>query len=104
MLTPLTDRILIAPETLSDTTDSGRVMVRDYTPENTGTVVAVPERCGHLCPECGCKVFKTPSVKVGDTVLFGYDAGQEIRIDDTRYLLIRDADLIAVLTPEETHG
>jgi co-chaperonin GroES (HSP10) len=104
MLTPLADRILIKPDTPDDTTDSGLVMVRDYAPENAGTVVAVPERCGHLCPECGSKVFAPPSVQVGDTVLFGYDAGQEITIDDARYLLIRDADLIAVLQPEETHG
>ena len=104
MLTPLTDRILIKPDVPEDVTDSGLVMVRDYTPENSGTVVAVPERSGHLCPECGAKVFAPPSVKVGDTVLFGYDAGQEIRMDETRYLLIRDADLIAVWTPEETHG
>lgn len=99
MLTPLTDRILIQPDDPPDTTESGLVLVQDAPPENVGTVVAVPGRCSTLCPECGTKVFAVPSVKVGDTVLFGYDAGQEVRIDDVRYLLIRDADLIAVLEP-----
>lgn len=97
MLTPLTDRVLIKPDVAPDVTDSGLHLVQDAPPENAGVVVAVPERCGTDCPECGCKVFHQPSVKVGDTVIFGYDAGQEVRIDDERYLLIRDEDLIAVL-------
>lgn len=97
MLKPLTDRILIKPDTMPDTTDSGLVLVRDYTPENSGTVVAIPERARATCAECSASVFVEPSVKVGDTVLFGYDAGQEVAIDSERYLLIRDTDLIAVL-------
>ena len=100
-LTPLTDRILVKPEEADNTTASGLVLIRDYAPENVGTVVAIPERAGHDCPECGTRVFTPPSVKVGDTVLFGYDAGQEITLDEARYFLIRDADLIAVLTTEE---
>lgn len=106
MLSPLADRILIKPDTPSDVTESGIKMIRDYVPENMGTVVALPSHCTALCPDCGTKVVKEPSVKVGDTVLFGYDAGQEITIDASRYLLIRDTDLIAVLSTEEevTHG
>lgn len=106
MIAPLADRILIKPDTPSDQTESGLTMVRDYVPENMGTVVAIPSRCSTHCPECGSKVFTPPSVKVGDTVLFGYDAGQELKLDDERYLLIRDTDLIAVLSTEEevAHG
>lgn len=97
MLIPLTDRILIKPDVAPTQTESGLHLVQDAPPENSGVVVAVPERCGTDCPECGHKVFHPPSVKVGDLVLFGYDAGQEIRVDEDRYLLIRDVDLIAVL-------
>lgn len=104
MLTPLRDRILVKPEEADTTTASGLVLVRDYTPENVGTVIAVPVSCAHNCPDCGTTVLAPPSVAVGDTVLFGYDAGQEITMDEARYFLIRDTDLIAVLTHEETHG
>lgn len=97
MLTPLTDRILIKPELAPDTTDSGLHLVRDWTPEQTGTVVAIPSAVFVHCPECGAQAPAAPSVQVGDVVAFGYDAGQEITIDDERFLLIRDRDLIAVL-------
>jgi len=97
VLMPLTDRILVKPDEADNTTASGLVLIRDHTPENVGTVVALPPRCGHHCPECGTKVFTEPSVKVGDTVLFGYDAGQQVTIDDERYLLMREDDLLCVL-------
>ena len=106
-LQPLADRILIKPTEADNTTESGLILVQDHTPENSGTVVAVPHRCGVQCPECDAKVFIEPSVKVGDVVLFGYDAGQEITLESERYLLIRDTDLIAVLSTTEeevTHG
>lgn len=96
MLKPLTDRVLIEPYAAPDETDSGLALVRAYAPENSGTVVAVPERIGTDCPECGARVFVSPAVKVGDFVAFGYDAGQEIRVDGTRYLLVREQDISAI--------
>ena len=101
MLMPLTDRVLIKPDDPPTETASGLVMVRDYTPENSGTVIAVPSRVSSHCPDCGATIFVTPDVKVGDTVLFGYDAGQQVSIDDERYLLIRHQDLSAILEPVE---
>ena|ERR1051326_5147683 len=97
MLKPLTDRILIKPDVPSDTTDSGLVMVREWTPEYTGVVVALPDKVRATCPDCGALCVRDPSVRVGDTVAFAYDAGQELTLDGDRYLLIRDADLVAVL-------
>lgn len=38
-----------------------------------------------------------PSVKVGDTVVFSWNVGQELQIDDARYLLMRESDVLAVL-------
>lgn len=44
-------------------------------------------------------VAKEPVVKAGDTVIFPWTAGREVQIDDTgdRYLIMREADLLAVL-------
>lgn len=97
MLKPLADRVLIKPDEAATMTESGIHLVPTHAPEYSGTVVAIPERCSTHCPECGGAVFHVPSVQVGDTVLFGADAGQEIWIDAERYLLIRDTDLSAVL-------
>lgn len=96
MLKPLTDRVLVEPYTTPEATESGLVLVRDYAPEHSGTVVAIPERIGTDCPECGARVFVAPAVKVGDFVAFGHDAGQEIRVDGTRYLLMREQDISAI--------
>jgi chaperonin GroES len=97
MLRPLTDRILIKPDVAPDTTESGLHLVQHWTPENSGEVVAVPERSDAYCPECGARVFAVPSVKVGDVVIFSPNSGQEVRVDGDRYLLMRDTDILCIL-------
>jgi len=44
-------------------------------------------------------VRREPCVKPGDDVLFSWQAGQEIFLhdDDTRYLIVREDDLLAVI-------
>ena len=41
-------------------------------------------------------VRRGPIVQVGDVVLFSWAVGQEILIDDERYLLMRESDILAV--------
>jgi co-chaperonin GroES (HSP10) len=43
---------------------------------------------------------REPEVNVGDRVLFGLSAGQEVRIEDTRYFLMNETDLLAVIPPD----
>lgn len=50
-------------------------------------------------------VQRTPSVKVGDEVIFSYITGQELIVDDDvegRYLVMPEAEIMAVL--EESHA
>lgn len=48
---------------------------------------------------------REPQVKAGDRVLFSYESGQQITIDDdTRYFMMRERDILAVIEPEEAHG
>ena len=42
-------------------------------------------------------VRRDPCVAIGDDVLFGYDAGQETVIDDETYLILREAELLAIV-------
>lgn len=98
MLRPLTDRILIKPDPKPDTVTASGILLVEHgtTPENLGEVVSVPERVDAHCPDCGSRVFVAPSVAVGDLVLFSSESGQEITVDGERYLLMRDADILAV--------
>ncbi len=40
---------------------------------------------------------KLPCVKPGDDVLFSWNVGQEVTVDDDTFLLMREDDLLAVL-------
>lgn len=97
MIQPLGDRILIKPESNPDTTESGLHLVEHRKPETMGEVVQLPERVGHHCPECGHTLYRKPIVNVGDTVLFSWQSGQELFINEERFLLMREDDLLAVL-------
>jgi chaperonin GroES len=98
MLAPLGDRILIRPEPNADTTDSGLFLVEHRKPETMGTVVKLPGLRRVECPGCNCEFYHHRlDVNVGDTVLFSWQSGQEIQIDDERFLLMRESDLIAVI-------
>ena len=44
---------------------------------------------------------REPVVAIGDRVLFSRAAGQDVSIDETRYVLMREADLLAVLEAHE---
>jgi len=97
VITPLGTRILIKPEANPDVTDSGLHLVEHRKPETMGEVAKVPERIAMECPDCGHTFFRVPTVKVGDSVLFSWQSGQEIQIDNERYLLMREDDILAVL-------
>ena len=90
---PLEDRILIKPVDPETKTASGI-----YLPESAkekpmqGKVVAVGP--GKTLDN-GTRI--TPSVKKGDTVLFGKYAGQEIKLDGEDYLIIREEEVLGVI-------
>lgn len=45
-------------------------------------------------------VRREPCCNVGDDVLFSYDAGQALTIEDESYILLHENDLLAVVEPE----
>ena len=96
-LIPLGDHIVVRPEPNPEMTDSGLHLVEHRKPETQGTVIAIPERVPARCPECDTRCWIPPSVKVGDQVLFSWESGLEVYVDEARCLLIREPDLVAVL-------
>ncbi|MDP6922688.1 MAG: co-chaperone GroES [Lutibacter sp.] len=85
---PLADRVLIEPLPAETTTASG-LIIPDSAKEKQqkGTVVAV-----------GNGTKDAPlTVKVGDTVLYGKYAGTEIVFEGTDYLIMKEADILAIV-------
>jgi len=85
---PLADRVLIKPLEAETTTASG-LIIPDSAKEKQqkGTVIAIGN---------GTKDEKM-TVKVGDTVLFGKYAGTELVLEDVEYLIMREADILAIV-------
>ncbi|HNV80302.1 MAG: co-chaperone GroES [Tenuifilaceae bacterium] len=87
-LKPLADRVLVEPMEAEEKTASG-IIIPDTAKEKPqkGTVRAVGP---------GTKDV-TMEVKVGDVVLYGKYAGTEISIDDKEYLMMKQADILAIV-------
>jgi chaperonin GroES len=85
---PLADRVLVEPAAAEEKTASG-LFIPDTAKEKPqkGTVVAVGNG----------KKDEPLTVKVGDTVLYGKYAGTELSVDGHDYLIMREADIFAIL-------
>lgn len=86
---PLSDRVLIEPTAAEEVTASG-IIIPDSAKEKPlrGTVLAVGS---------GTK-DEEMVLKAGDKVLFGKYAGTEIELEGTKYLLMRQSDVLAKLS------
>jgi chaperonin GroES len=92
-LRPLSDRVIVRRMEEEKTT-AGGIVLPDSAKEKPvkGEILAVGEGKrsdnGTVIPM---------SVKVGDKVLFGKYAGQEVKVDGQDVLVMREDDVIAVL-------
>lgn len=85
---PLADRVLIKPAP-AETKTIGGIIIPDTAKEKPlkGEVVA----CGNGTKD------EAMVVKVGDTVLYGKYAGQELEFEGEKYLIMRQSDILAVI-------
>ena len=85
---PLADRVLIRPTAAESKTASG-IIIPDTAKEKPlkGEVIAVGN---------GTK-DEEMVLKEGNTVLYGKYAGTELEVDGTKYLIMRQSDVLAVL-------
>ena len=85
---PLADRVLIAPAKAEEKTVGG-IIIPDTAKEKPlqGEVLAVGN---------GTK-DEEMVLKKGDTVLYGKYSGIEIELDNEKYLIMRQSDVLAVL-------
>ena len=85
---PLADRVLIEPAAAEEKTASG-IIIPDTAKEK-------PQR-GNVIAIGSGKKDEPLTVKVGDTVLYGKYAGQEITVEGKDYLIMKESDIFAVL-------
>ena len=85
---PLADRVLIKPAAAEEKTVSG-IIIPDTAKEKPlkGEVVAVGN---------GTK-DEEMIVKVGDNVLYGKYTGTEVELDNEKYLIMRQSDVLAII-------
>ena len=85
---PLSDRVVILPNPAEEKT-AGGLFIPDTAKEKPlmGTVKAVGPGTADVKME----------VKEGDVVMYGKYAGTEIHIDGIDYLIMKQADIMAVL-------
>lgn len=86
---PLGDRVLVKPLASEEITKSGIVLpeTTDKQKKEQGEVVAVGE---------GEKIKKL-GVKVGDKVLFGKYAGDEVEMDKVEYRFLKEEDVLGIV-------
>lgn len=90
-LIPLGDRVVLQRDAAEDTTAGGIVLPDSAKNKpQRGTVISVGE--GYVRRD-GKKIPLT--VKSGDAVLFSSYAGEEIRVGEEDYLLLRESDILA---------
>ncbi|MEG1546360.1 MAG: co-chaperone GroES [Bacteroides sp.] len=85
---PLADRVLILPAAVEERTIGG-IIIPDTAKEKPlkGEVIAIGN---------GTK-DEEMVLKIGDTVLFGKYAGTELEVEGTKYLIMRQSDVLAAL-------
>ena len=90
---PLADRVVIKPSPAEEKTKGG-IILPDTAKEKPvmGEVVAVGP--GKVADD-GKKI--APEVKVGDKVPYGKYSGTEVMIEGDEYLIMREADIFAIV-------
>ena len=88
MIRPLGDRVLIEPKEAETKTASG-LYIPDTAKEKPqqGKVIAVGPG----------KKDEPMEVKVGEEVLYGKYAGTEVSVEDKKYLIVKQSDILAIL-------
>jgi chaperonin GroES len=93
---PLHDHILV--ERIEEETKKGSIIIPDSAKEKPqqGKVIAAGD--GRR-DEKGNRI--PMEVKKGDVILFGKYSGNEIKIDDIEYLIIREEDVLGIIEKGE---
>jgi len=85
---PFEDRVLIEPEEVAESKSKSGIILPDTAKEKPrrGKVV-----------EVGTDEELAEKIKIGDTVVYAKFTGDEIELEDKKYLIISRSDILAVI-------
>ncbi len=93
-LKPLRDRVVVKPIEAEEVTKSGIVLPETAKEKpQQGEVIAVGE--GRY-DESGKRI--PMEVKVGDRIIYSKYGGSEVKVDGEEYLILREDDVLAIVT------
>ena len=92
-LKPLGDRLVVEPQQREQTTTSGLILPETATekPQKGEVIATGPGRRD----DDGKRI--PMDVAVGDVVLYAKYGGTEIKIDDQKLLILKEADILAIV-------
>ena len=92
-LKPLADRIIVEPLEAEEVTASGIILpeTAKEKPQRGKVLAAGPGRRD----DDGKRVAM--DVKVGDVVLYAKYGGTEVKLEDKKYLILRESDVLAIV-------
>ncbi len=90
---PLGNRVVIEPIE-EEEIKKGKIIIPDTAKEKPQQGKVVSVGTGKTDSD-GKKI--PPEVKVGDTVLYGKYSGTEIEMENKKYLILEESDILAVL-------
>tara|TARA_R100001143_G_C3358307_1_gene133915 strand:+ start:3443 stop:3724 length:282 start_codon:yes stop_codon:yes gene_type:complete len=87
-ITPIGDRIVLKPDVIKETTDSGILIASQHREMQTrGVVVAVGKTAKH--------------VSIGDYVMFQNHVATKFLFDNEEFFIFRELDVMAIINKEE---
>jgi len=97
---PLSDTVIVEMDKQSEITRAGIIIPHQKVEAPiTGIVIAVGE--GRKLPSGNRNKV---DCKAGDKVLFGKFAGSEINLNDKSYYILMEADIMAVISEEDSNA
>jgi len=85
---PFEDRVLVEPEEVAESKSKSGIILPDTAKEKPrrGKVV-----------EVGTDEELAEEIKVGDTIIYAKFTGDEVELEDKKYLIISRSDILAVI-------
>lgn len=93
-LRPLGDRVVVEPMEREETFAGGALVLPETAKEKPQQGKILAAGLGRL-DDAGKRVAM--EVKVGDQVLYAKYSGTEIKVEDKKVLILREADILAVV-------
>lgn len=87
-LAPLGDRVVLKPLVAEETTKSGIVL--------PGTEKEKPQQAEVVAVGPGTEKVKM-EVKEGDKVIYSKYAGNEVKLEDEEYIIVKQNDILAIV-------